>query len=233
MGKNLEWTTIDAVLERLLKRDSTSKLQKSDVIDYTTEFIGILQRTELLFENVAEVEVEDGIGYLPSGVVNVEGVIAKASGVPLLKSNSFSIDTLNHSNSGHGFYMIKGNVIYSSYTDCVLVIKYYGLPIDEHEQLLVPSNPVFIKALVSYIVFELASANLDTTNQNTRLANMQTYQIRQNEYYKDFDRLDSMLRTPSVDEVILIANELNSLLPRRSEWFNSFRKAGLTTYTVK
>lgn len=227
MKQNISWTSIDAVMERLLKTAEGNRIQKSDVIDYTTEFIQLLRRNEVLFENVAEVEVEDGVGYLPIGVSSIEGVILKSNGVPLVKSNSFCIDTISHANSGHGFYSSKGNVLYCSFQDCVLVVKYYGLPLDEHEQLLIPNNPVFIRALVSFIVFELTSANLSSSNDKNKY---NQYNIRQNEYYKDFARLESMFNTLSTDELFMIANQLNTLLPRRREFLNNFSNTGLLNH---
>lgn len=231
MTENFSWTTIDALMERLLKNDIAKRISKADVIDYTTEFIQLLPFPAFFFDNVAEIEIEDHVGYLPSGVFSVEGVINKSQKYRYIKSTSFSLDVEDKEYRSHGFYQIKGNVIYVSNPDTVVVIKYMGLPIDDHEQILIPSSPLFITTLCSFIIKTIIESSYNTyVKDKFGLAN---YQNVERNYTENKTRLISRLLTPSPDEMMYIANQLNALMPRRSEFLNDFKNSGEVTYINK
>lgn len=204
--------SIKQIMDDILDHPMMQDLSFERAINYAVEFIKIVGMPTAFEHETTTIKVEDyaGTESLPDNCYQVLAV-RKEGATPVVLNTSTSVFGSSKSNSASPSYIIRGNVIQTSFEEGELEISYLALPVDSEGYPTIPEIASYIRALELYIkkkwftiLFDLGKLNISIYNN-----------IKQ-EYAFAVGQAQSELIKPSLDEMEAFTNMWNSLLPRHS-----------------
>lgn len=208
---------MDDILDHPMMQD----LSFERAIAYAVEFIKIVGMPTAFEHKTITIPVENYAGYrldkddkkLPSIPEDCYQILAikKKGGEEVILNTSTSAFGSSKSNSASPSYVIRGNVIQTSFEEGELEISYLALPTDEEGYPTIPEIASYIRALELYIKKKWFTILFDLGKLNVSIYN----NIKQ-EYAFAVGQAQSELIKPSLDEMEAFTNMWNSLLPRHS-----------------
>lgn len=207
----LKFTNIRVVADRLMRHPLLQSLQFESIIQYTLDFLNIVNFNELYIDQQTKVEVKDYKATLPSTMVRIDQV-RTTNGLYLKPMHStFNGDLENPA------YKIQGNVLYTNIKECDLEIAYKSMPIDDDGYPLVLDNIYFLSALEAFIKKEVFGMYFDQSK-----INLNVLQMAQQDYAFRVAQLHSKIALPSVDEMQAISNMWNKMHLTTKDFYNGF-----------
>lgn len=218
---------MDDILDHPMMQD----LSFERAIAYAVEFIKIVGMPTAFEHKVITIPVEDHTGYrlaqdgskLPSIPEDCYQILAikKKGGEEVILNTSTSVFGSSKSNSASPSYVIRGNIIQTSFEEGELEISYLALPIDDEGYPTIPEIASYIRALELYIKKKWFTILFDLGKLNVSIYN----NVKQ-EYAFAVGQAQSELIKPSLDEMEAFTNMWNSLLPRQSAHRFGFNTLG-------
>ena len=115
-------------------------------------------------------------------------------------------------------YKLQGSVLFTSFKEGEIVVSYKAIPVDGEGLPLLIDNPVFLRALESYIKKEVFTILFDVGKISPAVL-----QNTQQHYAWAAGQLQSEFTIPSISEMESIRKDWCTLLQRTNRFKNSFK----------
>ena len=221
MISEISYINIRRVLDELHRHPLLSDLTLEQVISYVVSFIGIFGMPRLYQDKEVIVTVDNHRGKLPCDLISINQV-KKSDGICL---RSMTDNFSPNDNNGELTFKTQGQILFTSLKTGELIISYKAIPVDEDGLPLLIDNPVFLKALESYIKREVFTILFDMGKISPAVL-----QNTQQSYAWLAGQLQSEFTIPSVSEMESIKNSWCTLLQRTSEFETGFKNNGNREY---
>lgn len=251
MVTEVQYTSINRVLDNLLDHPMLSDLSLEQVVRHTIRFISLFGFSRFYKDAIADVKIHEFRGVLPCDCISIVQVKDLKSGICLRSmTDSFTpgmlpdpprrLPTITgrfenprvgdicnpyipHRHLPHGELAFKtqNRIIYTSFPEGIVQVAYKGIPVDENGFPLVIDNECYLNALEAYIKKQVFTVKFDTG----KIA-INVLQNAQKDYGVACAELESEFTTPSVSEAQSLSNFATSLIPRVSEFYSGFSKLG-------
>lgn len=202
--------SIKQIMDDILDHPMMQDLSFERAINYAVEFIKIVGMPSAFEHHTETKQVENYAVLVPEDCYQILA-IKKKGGEEVILNTSTSVFGSSKSNSASPSYVIRGNVIQTSFEEGELEISYLALPIDSEGYPTIPEIASYIRALELYIKKKWFTILFDLGKLNVSIYN----NIKQ-EYAFAVGQAQSELIKPSLDEMEAFTNMWNSLLPRHS-----------------
>ena len=221
MISEISYINIRRVLDELHRHPLLSDLTLEQVISYVVSFIGIFGMPRLYQDKEVIVTVDNHRGKLPCDLISINQV-KKSDGTCL---RSMTDNFYPNDNNGELTFKTQGQILFTTLKTGELIISYKAIPVDEDGLPLLIDNPVFLKALESYIKREVFTVLFDMGKISPAVL-----QNTQQQYAWLAGQLQSEFTIPSISEMESIRNSWCTLLQRTSEFETGFKNNGNREY---
>lgn len=256
MVKEIRYTSINRVLDELMRHPMMADLTLEQAVSYTVSFIGINGLPSLYQDKVEDVEIEQFRGLLPCDLISINQVKDLKTGICLRSmTDNFPkgmspmpkekcVDPMNNvrvPGETKDWYIpearrfmeepsfkTQGRVIFTSFPEGIIEVSYKSIPVDDDGFPLLIDNAAYLEALKAYIKQEVFTIKFDMGNISTAVL-----QNAQREYCWAAGRLGSEFQIPSISEMESIARAFNTMIPRMREFDNGFTSLGDREYLRK
>lgn len=216
MISEISYTNIRRVLDELHRHPLLSDLTLEQVISYVVSFIGIFGMPRLYQDKNSVICVDNYRAMLPCDLISINQI--KKDGICL---RSMTDNFYSDSDAIEPAFKTQGQVLHTSFKTGEVVISYKAIPIDEDGLPLLIDNPIFLKALESYIKREVFTILFDMGKVSPAVL-----QNTQQSYAWLAGQLQSEFTIPSVSEMESISRMWNTLIPKINEFRNGFTNLG-------
>ena len=255
MVKEIRYTSINRILDELLRHPMMADLTLEQAVSYALSFIGINGLPSLYQDKVEEVEIKDFRGLLPCDLISINQVKDTQTGICLRsmtdnfpaamstrkepcidptnnvkiagETKDWYIPELRHYGEEPSF-KTQGRVIFTSFPAGIVEVSYKSIPVDDDGFPLLIDNEVYLLALKAYIKQEVFTIKFDMGNLSASVL-----QNAQREYCWAAGRLGSEFTIPSVSEMESLSRMWNAMIPRMRGFDDGFRHVGNREYLRK
>lgn len=211
--------SIKQIMDDVLDHPMLQDLPFERAVNYAVEFIKIVGMPTAFESKIQTIDIEDYEGEIPDDCYQV--VSLRKEGLPISLNTSTSVFDFKK-DSATPIYVIRGNVIHTSFEKGKLEMSYLSMPVDEEDGFpTIPEIASYIRALELYIKKKWFTILFDLGKINVSIFN----NIKQ-EYAFAVGQAQTELVRPSLDEMQAFTNMWNSLLPRSNEHLNGFKTLG-------
>lgn len=210
--------SIKQVMDDILDHPMLQELPFERAINYAVEFIKIVGMPTAFESKIATEDVKNYEVAVPEDCYQI--ISLRKEGFPLSLNTSTSVFDLKK-DSTTPIYVLRGNIIHTSFEKGKLEISYLALPVDEDGFPTIPEIASYIRALELYIKKKWFTILFDLGKINVSILN----NVKQ-EYAFAVGQAQTELIKPSLDEMEAFTNMWNSLLPRNNEYLNGFKTLG-------
>lgn len=234
MIKEYNYINIREALSRILRHPLLQDITLEQAVQYTIDFIGIFGLPKLYQDKEEVIIIEEFRGLLPCDLISIIQVKDYKSNICLrsmtdnfMPNNKPNDEPNNKSNNKNGELAFKtqGNIIYTSFKTGEVVVSYKAIPTDEDGFPLLIDNPVFLKALETYIKREAFTILFDMGKITPAVL-----QNTQQQYAWLAGQLQSEFTIPSMSEMESIKRSWCTLLQRTSSFNDGFKHNGDQEY---
>ena len=216
----VNFISLREILSRVTRHPMLQDLDLEAAIQYAVDFFGIVGLPQMYVDKLQCVHIHNYQGCLPCNAVRIEQVRDEKTKVPLRSMTDNFNTRSKHIPAGHTF-RVQNNVIHTSIKEGDLLVSYKAIPIDENEIPMLPENPVFLKALESYIKKERFGILFDQGKIKGDVLNH-----AEQDYYWNVGKCVNDFKLPSVSEMQTITSMLNRMIPSRREFEAGFKGMG-------
>lgn len=232
-----KYTNIGIIMDRISRHPMLKDIPFETMVDYTIDFIQIVGCPAMFEEKTAVLHIEDYRAPLPCDYINMIQVRCYHPHGPLKGKHlayRYASDSFHMSKEpGKPIvrvhtdltYKIQGCMIYTSTRHGDIEISYEAIATDAEGLPLVPDNPVFFRALESYIkvqhftiLFDMGKIQAPVLQRAT-----QDYGWAVGQCENEFHRL-------SLDKAESFFNSWRTLLERDTEHRRGFLNDGIKEY---
>ena len=231
MIKEYQYTNIRRVLDELHKHPLLSDLTLEQVVSYVVSFIGIFGMPKLYQDKEEVLHIEDYRCLLPCDLISINQIKECKTGV-CLRSMTDNFMPREHYDRSAGYkipqelsFKTQGQVLYVPFKTGDVSVSYKAIPVDKDGFPLLIDNPIFLKALETYIKREAFTILFDMG----KIAPV-VLQNTQQQYAWLAGQLQSEFTIPSISEMESIKRSWCTLLQRTSEFNNGFKNNGDQEY---
>lgn len=118
-------------------------------------------------------------------------------------------------------FQVKGNRIYTNFETGGLIVTYWGWPMDDDENLMVPADPKILKALTSFLQYKLDYRLW----RNGDIAD-KVFQHSEQQYLFDMAAAQTFAKMPSEGMMESISQFLRSWIPNDHAFNTHFTSVG-------
>lgn len=221
MISEISYINIREVLSRVLRHPLLQDVTLEQAVQYTIDFIGIFGMPRLYQDKENVVCVDNYRAMLPCDLISINQIKNK-DGVCL---RSMTDNFYSDSDAIEPAFKTQGQVLHTSFKTGEVVLSYKAIPVDEEGLPLLIDNPIFLKALESYIKREVFTILFDMGKVSPAVL-----QNSQQSYAWLAGQLQSEFTIPSISEMESIKNSWCTLLQRTSEFKTGFKNNGNREY---
>ena len=252
MVKELQYTTINRVLDDLMEHPLLSDLTLEQVVRHTVRFISIHGYPRLYEDKIEDVRIKDFRGELPCDLISIIQVKDLHTGVCLRSmTDDFPKGAHNHCHPDclpkdftgnvvprHGLYIppllarhgelafkTQGRVIYTSFPKGMVEVAYKAMPVDENGYPMIVDNENFLAALEAYIKKQVFTVKFDLGKVSAGVL-----QNAQTDYAWLAGELNAEFTIPSMSEMESITRMLNTMIPQVRHFDRGFNHLGDREY---
>lgn len=255
MVNEIQYTTIQRVLDDLLEHPMLQNLTLEQVVRYTVRFIGLHGFPQLYSNKIDNVEIHDFRGAMPCDLISIIQVKDLKSGECLrAMTDTYNPGLVPHEKPKHRCkdltnnmmpapygmdrtndcqkpflteqsFKTQGRIIYTSFPEGVIQISYLAIPIDEDGYPMLLDNENYLAALEAYIKKQVFTIKFDCGEIIAGVL-----QNIQQEYAWAAATLDAEMHIPSVSEMESITRMINTLIDEHRHFDNGFINMGNREY---
>lgn len=232
-------TSIKNLASRVTRHPLLRDISFETILDYTIDFIQIVGCPKLFDEKTAMLFVKNHRALLPCDFISMiqvrtaEEIDRGAAKYKLHAAYRYSTDSFHMSEHKPGIgrggtdltYKIQGSVIFTSTKDIKIEIAYHAIATDNEGYPLLPDNPVFLRALESYIKKQWFTIQFDLGKLQPVILNQA---LQDYAFYVGQCQNDMIM--PSIDEMESITNAWTTLIMRTNEHKSGFLNNGVKEY---
>lgn len=215
--EDFKYVNIREILSRLLRHPLLQDVTLEQVIQYTVDFIGIFGLPKMYLDKEEVRTIKDYRAQLPEDFISIIQVKDKNNLCLRSMTETFSPNSHEkyHMDST---YKVQGSIIFTSFKEGEIVVAYKAIPVDDQGLPLLIDNPVFLRALESYIKKEVFTILFDVGKISPAVL-----QNTQQHYAWAAGQLQSEFTIPSISEMESIRKDWCTLLQRTNRFKNSFK----------
>lgn len=220
------YISIGQVLDDILDHPLLRNLAFDRAVNYTVQFIKLVGMPNAFEEKTALVEIKDYRGVLPcdlNSIIQVrlyDSSTHKARGMFRYSSDTFHMSE-HKSHDPELTYKVQNNIIFTSLQEGTIEIAYHALVVDDEGYPMIPDSPEFVRALELYIKKNYFTILVEIGKLNPNLL-----AVVQQDYAWAVGQAQSALIRPSIDEMQMLTNSLNTLVTRVTEHETGFINNG-------
>lgn len=222
MVKEYQYTNIRRILDELHKHPLLQDLTLEQVVSYVITFIGIFGMPKLYQDKEEILHIENYRCPLPCDLISIIQVKECKSNT-CLRSMTDSFYTKD--NDSDMTFKTQGQILFTSFKEGDILLSYKAIPIDSEGYPLLNDNPIFLKALETYIKREAFTILFDMGKISQAVL-----QNTQQQYSWLAGQLQSEFTIPSISEMESIKNSWCTLLQRTTEFKKGFKDNGSQEY---
>ena len=231
MIKEYQYINIRRVLDELHRHPLLRDLTLEQVVSYVVSFIGIFGMPKLYQDKEEVLHIEDYRCLLPCDLISINQIKECKTGV-CLRSMTDNFMPREHYDRSAGYkipqelsFKTQGQVLYVSFKTGDVSVSYKAIPVDKDGFPLLIDNPVFLKALETYIKKEAFTILFDMGKIAPAVL-----QNTQQQYAWLAGQLQSEFTIPSQSEMESISRMWNTLIQRTNEFNTGFKSLGDREY---
>ena len=224
MIDNIQFIPIGEVIARVTRHPMLQNVDFEAALQYTTDFIAEIGLPNIYKKEEACVKIEKYKGILPCDLVSIDQV-QNAKTKTFLRSMTDTFGGTEHNGSAADSYMTQGRVITTSFKEGEVRISYKAMQVDEDGIPMLPDNPVFLRALESYIKREVFTVYFDSGKIKGDVMNK-----AEQDYYANAHKCKTVFRTPSISEMETITGMMHRMIPAKREFQRGFANLGDREY---
>ena len=252
MVTEIQYTTIDRVLDNLHDHPMLSDLTLEQVVRHTIRFISKHGYAKLYQNKQADVEIHDFRGTLPCDLISITQVRDNITGVSMpAMTDSYMpgehpkgkcIDPMNNINKlkepwyipaekpfpGEPSFKTQGRIIYTSFPEGLVTIAYRAVPVDENGYPMLIDDETYLDALEAYIKMKVFTVKFDQQKISAGVL-----QNAQTDYAVASRLLLSHMTLPTPAEAEVLARIWNAMLPDMRSFSRGFKHLGSREYLKK
>ena len=246
MVKELQYTTINRVLDDLSDHPLLRDITLEQVIRHAIRFISIHGFPKFYQDKIEDVEIDNFRGLLPCDLISIVQVKDLATGICMrAMTDNFPTGMLpdlpkpcldEHDNVPppkdmylppmrkyfeEPAFKTQGRVLYVTFPKGKVGVAYKALPVDENGYPMLPDNENFLAALEAYIKKQVFTVKFDTGKIAAPVL-----QNAAQEYAWLAGQLASEFQAPSVSEFEAISRMMTSLIPNVRRFDRGFKHEG-------
>ena len=231
MIKEYSYINIREVLSRILRHPLLKNVTLEQVIQHTTDFIGVFGMPKLFEDREETIHIEDFRGRLPCNCIQINQIKECKTGTCLRSMTDNFMPREQHDViigsklPKELSFKTQGQVLYVSFKTGDVSVSYKSIPIDDEGLPLLIDNSVFLKTLELYIKKEEFEMLFDEGKISPAVL-----QNTQQRYAWLAGQLQSEFTIPSQSEMESISRMWNTLIQRTSEFNNGFASLGNKEY---
>lgn len=231
MIKEYSYINIREVLSRILRHPLLKNVTLEQVIQHTTDFIGVFGMPRLYQDKEEVLHIEDFRAKLPCDLISINQIKECKTGTCLRSMTDNFMPREQHDIiigsklPKELSFKTQGQVLYVSFKTGDVSISYKAIPVDKDGFPLLIDNSVFLKTLEFYIKKEEFEILFDEGKISPAVL-----QNTQQRYAWLAGQLQSEFTIPSQSEMESISRMWNTLVQRTSEFNNGFSSLGNKEY---
>ena len=218
MVKEFDYIEIEEVLSRVLRHPLLQDTDLETGVQYALDFIAAVGLPKVYKDKLCCVPIHEFRGLLPCDCVQINQI---KWGPVMLRSMTDNFNTISGKINSFPSFKTQGRCLYTSFPEGKVDISYKAIPVDGRGFPLLPDNPVFLKALESYIKLEKFTMLFDLGK-----ISRDVYQNAQQNYYVRVAECNNEFIIPSVSEMQSITGMLHQLVPHQNEFYKGFKPMG-------
>lgn len=244
MVKEIQYTTVQRVLENLMEHPLLSNITLEQVVKWTVRFIGLHGFSKFYQDKETDVEIHEFRGTLPCDCISITQVMdCKTHRCLRSMTSNFMPDEprLNgqlgtpNSPTSHAYFpyeelsfKTQGQIIYTSFPEGEVRIAYKSIPVDDNGFPMLIDNETYLAALEAYIKKQVFTVKFDTGKIPASVL-----QNAQMEYGYLSAQLASEFTTPSLSEMESISRMMTTMIRNPKHFDNGFKNLGNREYLRK
>lgn len=217
------YISLKVVLDRLLRNTLLEGLSYEALIDYTIDFMDIVNNVSSFIEESYETTIKDYRAELPHNFVEVKQLlidnIPAVYGSDTFHNQYNKFDNIDKRVAQISF-KIQGNYIFTSQKDGNLKMVYTAIPIDEDGFPMIPNDNTFIIALEWYCKLQYYTILFEKGKITDKV-----YHNTQTEYSWAVGRCQSREHHMNLSEAEAVFNSFTRLLKKTSEFKHRFKNS--------
>lgn len=248
MIKEIQYTSINRVLDNLMEHPLLRDLTIEQVIRYTIRFIGLHGYPKLYTEKSEDVKIDSFKGLLPCDLESIIQVEDKKSGICLRSMTDTKVfndnESISHDACGRPCkdkkelyiprrkheheelsFKTQGRIIYTSFPKGEVTIYYRAVPVDENGYPMLIDNENYLAALEAFIKVQIFTIKFDTGKINANVL-----QNAQQEYAWRAAELQDEFTVPSMSEMESLTRMYNTMLLSTRQFDKRFKHLGDREY---
>lgn len=255
MVNNIEYVSIQRVLDDLLDHPMLSDVSMEQVVRYVIRFMGLFGFPALYEDKIETVEIDNFRGALPCDLISIIQVRDQKNKLALrAMTDNFTPALLPQREDKEGCccpndehttiiesmdgypckhlprmsedsFKTQGRVIYTSFPKGAVEIAYKSIKTDEDGYPMIVDNEIYIAALEAYIKKQVFTIKFDQGKLNAAIL-----QNAQQEYAWLAGQLHNEFMIPSVSEMESITRMLNTMIQPMRHFDNGFMNLGDREY---
>lgn len=224
MVDELQYVSLRETISRVTRHPLLQDMDLEAAIQYAIDFIGIVGLPQIFEDKQACVDICNYRGLLPCDVVRVLQVREERTKAPL-RSMTDSFNGHSRGIPAGMTFKTSNRVITTSFKNGRVLVSYKAIKVDEDELPMLPDNPIFQKALESYIKKERFGVLFDTGKIKGDVLHH-----AEQDYCWNVGKLTTDFKMPSQSEMQTIANMMHRMIPSRREFEAGFKGLGDKEY---
>lgn len=245
MIKEIQYTSIRRVMDNLMDHPMLRNLTLEQVVRYTLRFIGLHGYPKMYKDKSAALPIKDFRGMLPCDLESIIQVKDMRSGLHLRSMTDTNIKpegSIDGSNKcippkekelyipklhihGEPTFKTQGRVIYTSFPEGEIEVKYRAMPVDDEGFPLLVDNENYLAALEAFIKVQIFTIKYDTGEINAGIL-----QNAQQDYAWRAGELQDEFTVPSMSEMETYTRIYNTALMSMRHFDSGFKRLGEREY---
>lgn len=204
MLNNIHFTSIKEAMVEILDHPLLQDVTIEQAVRYTLQFMNKVGYPQMYENKLADVEIEDHRGMLPCDCISIVQVMDGCSRETL----KLMTDVFDSYAESIPAYKIQGRCIFTTFHDGKIKVAYRAIKTDKMGFPMIPDSPLFIEALGLYIKVKVFTYKFDEGKVPQGVL-----QNAKQDYAWAVGQLNSEMTLPNYDEMEIMTNMFNQLIP--------------------
>ena len=217
---NMDFITINDIASSVYDHPLLRDVSFERIVRETQSFIKIVGMPTVFENKQADVEIKKWRGLLPCDYYQMNQVVYR-QGDGHCTAFRASTDTFTPegtpANSDYT-YKIQGNIIYTTLPEGTITLNYQAIKVDDNGFPMIVNNETFIRALVSYIKYQIFTEYFDSSKIPQAVM-----EKAEKDYYAHVAQAQNSLIMPDIDHMESISRIINDMFTRQREHSNMFK----------
>ena len=221
-----KYISIKVIVDRLMRNPLMADIELEAAIDYAIQFMELVGNSNLFINKSYDSKFSKYRCKLPDDFVSeinisVNGVPVRTSGDSNMQFANEQIDSSLKAQSLDITYSINKDFIFLSKEDGTINIVYNAINIDEEGFPMIQSDAKTTSALEAYIKLKHYTILFDMGKITA-----QSFTNAEQDYSWRVGQCDTNANRLSLGDAERIFTQMNTLIPRRREFYNRFKNTG-------